>query len=287
MNLQLIFAFSLVVTFLAWYVCGAIPGWKLRGVLRATLIALLCSPGVVVGHGFAVVPSLFALSIQPSVFTIGPMLVVWIIALGVIFTVPALRNHRSAWPPSAKDVILTAYPAKFAFFGIIAAVLMLTLNYADQQRAIWVLVLQHGLVFGGAVINLALCRWATRARKARPFVTPLAFALPAFLAAPPVVPLIWYSGGAIGGLIGSGRSSIAAGIALGLFAFLLADALFRTYSAATAAAHVVIQGGVVGNAAMAALYSAAAIVAWRILKRLARAKSGKSTTPPRHNEGHE
>jgi hypothetical protein len=87
MNLQLIFAVSLVVTFLAWYICGVIPGRMPRGVLRATLIALLCSPGLLVGHGLAVVPSLFALSVQLSVFTLGPMLLVWIIALGVIFGV--------------------------------------------------------------------------------------------------------------------------------------------------------------------------------------------------------
>jgi hypothetical protein len=173
------------------------------------------------------------------------------------------------------------------FFGLIAAVLMLALIYADQQRAIWVIVLQYGLFFVGAMINLTLCRWATGAKQARPFVTPLAFAMPAFLVAPAVVPLIWYTGGAIGGLIGSRRASMAAWVALGVFAFLLTNALFRTYSAAIAAAHVVIQGGVVGNAAMAALYAVAGIVAWGFLRRHARAESGKSTTLSRRNEGHE
>ena len=104
MNLKLIFAASLVATFVGWYVCSLAPGRTLRGILRATLIALLCSPGIIVGHGFAVVPSLFALYVQPSIFTLGPLLVVWVIALGIIFGVPPLRNHRSAWLPSAKDI---------------------------------------------------------------------------------------------------------------------------------------------------------------------------------------
>ena len=60
MSLKLIFAASLVATFVAWYVFSLIPGRTPRGILRATFIALLCSPGIIVGHGFAVVPSLFA-----------------------------------------------------------------------------------------------------------------------------------------------------------------------------------------------------------------------------------
>ena len=138
MNLELIFAVSLVVAFFAWTVCGLIPGPVPRGILRATFIALFCSPGFIIGHGLAVVPSLFALYVQPSIFTLGPMLVVWFIALGIIFGVPALRNQRSAWPPAAEDIFLKAYAPKFVFFGVVAAVLMLALVYSDQRRALWV-----------------------------------------------------------------------------------------------------------------------------------------------------
>jgi len=278
MNLKLIFAASLVATFVAWYLCSLIPGRTPRGILRATLIALLCSPGIIVGHGFAVVPSLFALSVQPSIFALGPMLVVWIIALGVIFGVPALRNHRSAWPPSAEEIFLRAYTAKFVFFGIVAAVLMLALIYADQRRALWVVALKYGLFFGGAVVNLTLCYWATRAKQAKPFVTPLLFAAPTLLATAPTVPFMWYGGGAIGGLVGSGRQRIASWVSLGVFALLLANALFRTYLAATAASHVTIGGGVAGNAAMATLYAVVGIVAWGTLRRRARAESSSITS---------
>jgi len=50
--------------------------------------------------------------------------------------------------------------------------------------------LQSELFFAGALANLVLCQWATRARAARPFLTPLAFAAPALLAASPIVSLV-------------------------------------------------------------------------------------------------
>jgi len=53
LSLKLIFAVSLVATFVAWYVGSLIPGRTPRGITRATFIALLCSPGIIVGHGFA------------------------------------------------------------------------------------------------------------------------------------------------------------------------------------------------------------------------------------------
>ena len=278
MSLKLIFAASLVATFVAWYVCSLIPGRTPRGILRATFIALLCSPGIIIGHGFAVVPSLFALYVQPAIFTFGPMLAVWIIAMGVIFGVPVLPNHRSTWPPSAEDIFLRAYAPKFVFFGVIVAMLMQALIYSDQRRALWVVALKYGLFFAGAVVNLTLCYCATRTKRARPFLTPLFFSAPILLATAPTVPFMWYGGGAIGGLIGSGRQRIAAWISLGVFALLFANAMFRIYLAATAASHVTIGGGVAGNATMAAVFAGVGIVAWWTLRRHGRAESSTTTS---------
>ncbi len=275
MNLELIFAASLVAAFIFWYACGLILARIPRGLLRATGIALFCSPGFIIGHGFAVVPSLFALFVQPSIFTLGPILVVWLIALGIIFGVPALRNHRSKWPPTGEDIFLRAYAPKFLFFGIVAAILMLALMYTEQRRALWVVVFKYGLFFGGAVFNLTLCYGATRTQQANPLLTPLLFSAPAFFATAPTVPFMWYGGGAIGGLIGSERYRIAAWISLGVFAPLCAYATFRIYLAATAAPHVKIGGGVAGNAAMAAVYGGLGAVAWWALKRHSPGKSSK------------
>jgi hypothetical protein len=276
MSPTLIFAASLVAAFALWYVCSAIPGRTLRGFARATAIALLCSPGILVGHGFAVVPSLFALGVQPSIFTFASMLTMWIVALAVVFGVTTLRNHRTAWPPSAEELFLTAYPAKFVFFGFIAAVVLRALIFDNQQHAIWITVVKYGLFFGAAVVNMTLCHWATRRKQARPLVVPLAFAVPALLAASPTAPFVWYAGGAIGGLMGSGRRRVAAWVALSVFVYLLVNALFRTYLAATAASHVVIQGGVAGNAAMAAVYAVSGIGAWWMLHRHQSTESGKN-----------
>ncbi len=278
MNLALIFAVSLVATFVTWYVCSLIPGRVPRGIVRATFIALLCSPGIFVGHGVAVVPSLFALYVQPSIFIFGPMLVVWIIALGIIFGIPALRNHRSTWPPSAEDIFLRAYAPKFVFFGVVAAVLMLALIYSDQRRALWVVALKYGLFFAGAVINLTLCYWATRTKQARPFLTPFFFSAATLFATAPTVAFMWYGAGAIGGLVGSGRQGVAAWVSLGVFALLFASAMFRVYLAATAPSHVVIGGGVTGNGAMAAMFAGLGIVAWWTLRRHAQAESSTTTS---------
>lgn len=277
MNLELILAASLAAAFVAWYGCGPIAGRVPRGMLRATIIALLCSPGILMGHGFAVVPSLFALYVQPSPFTLGAMLGVWIIAFGVIFSVPALRNHRNAWPPPAAEVFLAAHAPKFVFLGVIAALLMRALVHSDQQHALWVITLQYGLFFAGAVVNLALCYWATRAKQARPFLTPVFLAAPVFVVSGAIVPILWYGGGALGGLIASGRERIAAWVAVGVCGLLSANSIFRAYLAANAPSHVRIEGGVTGNAAMAAVFAGVGLAAWWTLRRHARA--GSSARP--------
>ena len=224
------------------------------------------------------VPSLFALYAQPSIFTLGSILVVWIIALGIIFGVPALRNHRGAWPPTVEDLFLSAHAPKFVFFGIIAAVLMLALIYSDQRHALWVVVLKYGLFFAGAVVNLLLCYWATRVKQAGAFLTPLFFAAPSLLVTAPIVSLMWYGGGVIGGLSASGRQHIAAWVSLGVCGLLFANSIFRIYLAATAPSHVTIGGGVAGNAVMAAVFAGLGIVAWWMLSRPSRAKSNTSTS---------
>lgn len=273
MGLKLIFAASLVMTFVAWYACIPLPGRTLRGIFRATIIALLCSPGIVVGHGFAVVPSLFALCVQPSIFTLMPMLVVWIIALGIIFGVPALRNHRSAWPPSAKDVFLGVYAPKFVFFGVVTAVLMLALIHSDQRHSLWAAALRYGLFFAGGIANLTLCYWSARVKQTNAFLTPLLFSAPALFVAAFPVPFMWYVGGAIGGLIASGRQRIAAWISLVAFGLLAGNAVFRVYLAATAPPHVVIGGGVAGNTLMAAGWAGVGSMAWWKLRRHAQPES--------------
>jgi len=104
-------------------------------------------------------------------------------------------------------------------------------------------------------------------------MTPLFFAGPALPAAAPVVFFLWYGGGAIGGLIGSRRKRVASWVSLALFVPLFANSSFRIYLAATAQPHVTIGGGVIGNAAMAALFAVLAVAAWWMLRRAADAES--------------
>ena len=144
---------------------------------------------------------------------------------------------------------------------------MLALLYNDQQRALWVVALKYSLFFAGALTNLTLCYWATREKEVRPFLAPLFYSAPAMFATAPTVPFMWYGGGVIGGLIGSGHQRIAAWISLGVFVPLSAYAIFRIYLAATAQPHVNIGGGVVGNAIMAIVFGGIGILMWIKLRR--------------------
>lgn len=272
-NLILIYAASLMATFIAWFFCNIVPARIPRGILRATIIALLCSPGIIIGHGFGVAPSLFTLYVQPTIYTFGSILIVWIISLSVIFGVPALRNDRSEWPPSAASIFLRAHIAKFVFLGFVAATLMQAFIFSDHRREVWLAALMYGLFFAGAILNLVLCYWATRSKQVNPFATPGLFAAPALLVAPPALALIWYAGGAIGGLIADGRQRGACWISFGVFSLLFAVSVFRVYAAAVSPAHVKIGGGVAGNAVMAAVFVVLALGPWLMLRRQNRARA--------------
>ena len=94
MNLLLLYAASVIGAFIGWYACGPIKTRSVRCVARAGLIAFLCAPGVVVGHGIGVVPTLFALIVQPP-FALISIGITWLIALVPVFGVPALREHKN------------------------------------------------------------------------------------------------------------------------------------------------------------------------------------------------
>ena len=266
MNLMFIYAASLVATFIAWYACTLIPSRAARKVIRATIIALLCSPAVLLGHGIGLAPTVIAIKIQPSVLTFAPVPVVWLVTLGLLFGVPALRKDAVDWPPSARDIFLELYPVKFVFFGLVAALLMYVIVFAGERHALWPTALNYGLFFSAAVANLALCYWAARAKQAKPFVTALYFAVPVLPITVNTVAFMWYGAGAIGGLIASGQKRTAGIVCLGVFGLLCASALLRVYYAANAPPHVTIGGGVVGNAALAMLYAALAIAPWFLLR---------------------
>ena len=110
--LLLLYAASVVGAFIGWYACGPIKATSIRCVARAGLIAFLCAPGVLVGHGIGVAPTLFALTIQPP-FTLVSIAITWLIALGLIFGIPALRTHQNRWPPSVQEFFFDGYIFKF------------------------------------------------------------------------------------------------------------------------------------------------------------------------------
>ena len=120
-TLLLLYAASVVGAFIGWYACGPIKSTSVRGVARAGLIAFLCAPGVIVGHGIGVVPTLFALIAQPP-FALISIGITWLIALGLIFGIPALRTHQNRWPPSAQEFLIDGYIGKFLLFSPILVI---------------------------------------------------------------------------------------------------------------------------------------------------------------------
>ncbi len=280
--LVLIYAGSLAAAFVAWYLCLLVQNRWARGLVRAFVIAVLCGPGVLIGHGVAPGPMLFALYVQPFIFNFALILIWWVIASAIILGVPALRNDENRWPPSARQIFLDYHPGKFILFGFLAACLMYALIYGGHRGSILTETLKYLLFFSAAVINLALCHWAARVKQAHPLITPIYFAAPILLVSPGNVALMWYGAGAIGGLMSSGKHRIAAWIALAVFGLLSLNSMFRIYLAATAAPHVKIGGGVAGNAAMAALFALLAIVPWWMLSR--RAQTEANDQVPRLGE---
>jgi hypothetical protein len=261
-----LYAASVAGAFIGWYACGPIKSRSVRCVARAGVIAFLCAPGVLVGHGVGVAPSLFGLVAQPP-FTLISIAITWVIALALVFGIPALRRHQNRWPPSMQEFFIDGYIGKFLLFGVIYAMVLVAVLYADDTYYYVMQGISYALFFAGAAINFLLCFRAVKSRNANPFLVPVLFAAPIFFGAAPTVSLLWYGGGAVGSLVALRRHRLAAQISAIVLLLLAANSLLRSYRAIDAAAHVSIEGGVVGNAAIAALFVALAIALWWALTR--------------------
>jgi hypothetical protein len=264
MNLLLLYAGSISAAFLGWYAVGPTKSRNTRCILRASLIAVLCAPGLVIGHGFAVVPTSYALTVQPSVFTLSSIGIVWLVTLGLVFGLPALRRHENRWPPPARELFVDGYIGKYLLFGFVCAVLLGSTVYADDT--LLVQTLRFALFFGGAALSFAFCFQASKLRRANPFLTPALFSVPVFFIAAAPALALWYGTGVAGALVARGLGRIAAWVASGVCALLAANFSERSYRAVDAPAHVRIEGGVAGNAALAALFVGLAVVAWWLLR---------------------
>ncbi len=270
MNLLVLYSASVIVAFIGWYACGPIRNMIIRCVARASLIAFLCAPGVLVGHGIAVTPTLFALVVQAPLFTLVSIAITWLITLGLVFGIPALRMHENRWPPSAQEFFIDGYAGKFLLFGLIHGMVLVAALYTDAINYYVMPVIKYTLFFAGAAMNFALCFHAVRSKDAPPYLVPILFAAPVFFGTAPTVSLLWYGGGVVGSLVAHRRHRLAAQISAAVLALFAAISLVRSYRAIDAPSHVRIEGGVAGNAVMAALFMVLAIVSWWALRRRGR-----------------
>jgi hypothetical protein len=111
MNLLLLYTASVIGAFFGWCACGPNKATSARCIARASLIAFLCAPGVLVGHGVGLAATLF---------------------------------------------------------GLIHAMLMVLVLYADDTRYGLMQVIRYALFFAGAVINFVLCFRAVTSKNANP-----------------------------------------------------------------------------------------------------------------------
>lgn len=263
-SLILLYVSSVGVAFVAWYACGPVASRGLRGVFRSGLIAALCAPGVLIGHGLGVAPTAFALYVQPSVFTLASIGLVWLIVLALVLATPGLREHRNDWPPSLDEVLFRAYPAKFLLLGVVAMLLMATLANLDLRLET---LLGYLGFFVGALVNFLLCYRAVRDKHAQPYLAPLYFSAPVLLSQIFVLGFLWYGSGVLGSMIGLARYRMASWLALAVMLPVGVNSAWRAYLAANAASHVTIGGGVAGNLAAAAMFLAIAAAGWWLLRR--------------------
>lgn len=263
------YAASLVAAVVLWHLCTLFPNRWVRAVFRAAFVAVLCAPGILIGHGVGVAPTVFVLAVQPTILTLGSILIVFVVTLGIILGVPALRRDSVQWPPSAEQIFIGFYGVKFVIFGLVAALLMLASMDYRLRGSLPTGVVRYGLFFAMTFVNLVICYWAARARQANPILTPLLFSAPALLVTSPVVGLMWYGGGAVGAMVGCGNLRTAARISFAVFGLLTVYSLVRVYLAYNAAPHVNIVGGVAGNAALAVAFAALAIAPWWLLRNRA------------------
>lgn len=255
---------SVVVAFVGWYACGPIARRAPRCVARATLIAFLCAPGLLIGHGIGIAPTVYVLYAQPSVFTLLSIVVVWLITLGVVFAVPPLREHRNIWPPSAREVFLRGYPLKFVLFGMFAVGLTAAALNIDDDLMGWVAVCS---LFGGAAVNFMLCNRVARGTGAHPYLVPAYFAAPVLLGLVIQVGFFWYASGLVGALIGHGKQRLASWVAPVAMLAMAMLSMERAYRAWDAPAHVHIGGGVAGNLTLAAVFIAIGVTGWWLFRR--------------------
>lgn len=267
MNLLVLYSASVIVAFVGWYAFGPIKNTIIRCIARASLIAFLCAPGVLVGHGIAVTPTLFALAVQAPYFTLVSIAIAWLITLGLVFGIPALRMHENRWPPSAQELFIDGYVIKFPLFGLIYGMVLVAALYADDLNDYVMPVIKYALFFAGAAINFALCFHAIKSKNAPLYLVPILFAAPVFFGAASTVSLLWYAGGLVGGLVALRRHNLAAQISAAVLALFAVNSLVRSYRAIDAPSHVRIEGGVAGNAMMAGLFIVLAVVSWWALRR--------------------
>lgn len=244
------FAIGLALVLVGWVVLGLVRSDVVRALARSGWIALWGAPSVIAGHGVAFVPAYFFLLEEPlHPFGWIPIGVVWVLAAILTLSIGPLRRLRTERPLDLGRVLVhPAYPKLF-LYGV--EMLLLFGALFEPISAHW--PAQFLFLFAGGVPCFLLCRRAARHGRTE-MVLPLAFAAPIGVSGVFAYAILWYLAGLAGQLVATRRPERALWLGAGTFAVLSFVAVRRTFTAIEYrdASWVTIQGGVAGNAGIAA-----------------------------------
>lgn len=245
------FAIGLALVLVGWIGLGLVRSEVARALVRSGWIALWGAPSVLAGHGVAFVPAYYLLIAEPlHPFGLIPIASVWVLLAVLTLAIGPLRRLRTERPFDLwRALVHPAYPKLF-LYGVEMLLLFGALfePIADHWQA------QFAFLFAGGAPAYLFCRRAALSFGRKEMVLPLAFAAPIAVSGVFAYAILWYLAGLAGQLVATRRPERALWLGAGTFAVLSLVSVRRTLVATEYrdVSHVTIQGGVAGNAGIAA-----------------------------------
>ena len=269
----LLFAAGFALAMILWQLCGQIDDPSRRAAARSAAVALLCTPSLLFGHGVGLMPGVVAIALQPSPFSIVPVLVVGAVTFVILMSSARLRDERRTGF-SLAAVFVPAHPFKLLVAGLVAYAVLRSASIAWFAHPA-AFLLQPALLVAAAYLHFAICRAVARERPVPVAMLALPFALPALLFSLRVLlvgaivalvqPLTLYVAGLAGALAARGRFGAASWLAGAAHLAYAAYAAYLAFYAGGASTPAYVPGGVWGNLALAAcLVALGSMSVWKL-----------------------
>jgi hypothetical protein len=265
------FAITQVIAFVGWYALAPLRSPKLRLLLRTLLLSLLLTPGIVIGHGYAVVPAVMVIFARGGlIFGLVPILVVW----GLFFLLGSLvqKKRGDVSTESLTKALVTPPGWKSFLYGVMA--LLLLAGFAAHSAG--------GInVFTGMAASFLVTYFGGRSYRRSVYLLPLIFTIPllaagfSFFNLSIVIPsaLLWLAAGVAGGLARKDRRDLAyaLGASLAIAFTIMGVDRIRAALRYRNVPHIRIGGGVPMAVAWTVVFLALSVglslLAWKTYKK--------------------